>query len=174
MYEQLRKLFAQTLSVGVGRFWGGFPSLEKWPFLKGKRPILTRNILGRLIFYHDWCWRVGGAVPAKTSTGNTFPRKYRWDFPEIICQYFRRTSETPTTTASQKSIAIHIQFVLQHASNLYCNSLAATELSEKGNTSVLLPFVSQCASHCIAVLWGNLGGSLKTLTSLNKESSPFS
>ena len=25
---------------------------------------------GRLIFYHYWCWRAGGATPVKTSTGN--------------------------------------------------------------------------------------------------------
>ena len=32
----------------------------------------------------------------------------------------RRMSETPTTTTSQKSIAVRLQFVLQYASNLYC------------------------------------------------------
>ena len=33
--------------------------------------------VGRLIFYHYWCWRAGGAAPAKTSTSNNFPRKYQ-------------------------------------------------------------------------------------------------
>ena len=32
---------------------------------------------GRLIFYHYWCWRAGGAAPVKTSTGNNFLRKYQ-------------------------------------------------------------------------------------------------
>ena len=74
----------------------------------------------------------------------------------------RRISETLATTTSQKSIAIHLQFVLQYASNLYCNAFGATGLSGKGTTSVLLPFVSQYASHlyrntppiCIAILLG--------------------
>ena len=59
----------------------------------------------------------------------------------------RRLSETPTSTTSQKSIAIHLQFVLQYASNLYCSAFDAPELWGKGNTSVRLPFVSQYASH---------------------------
>ena len=50
----------------------------------------------------------------------------------------------------------------QYASNLYCSAFGATELSGKGNTSVLLPFVSQYASHlycntppiCIAMFLG--------------------
>ena len=75
---------------------------------------------------------------------------------------FRRMSETPTTTTCQKSIAIHLPFVLQCASNLYCSTFGATELSGKGKTSVLLPFVSPYASHlyrhtppiCIAMLLG--------------------
>ena len=74
----------------------------------------------------------------------------------------RRMSETPTTTTSQESIAIHLPFVLQYASNLYYSTLGATELSGEGNTSVLLPFVSQYASHlyrntppiCTAMLLG--------------------
>ena len=60
-------------------------------------------------------------------------------------------SETPTTTTSQKSIAIHLQFVLQYASNLYCSASGAPTLSEKGNTVstppigivIRLPFVLQ-------------------------------
>ena len=55
---------------------------------------------------------------------------------------------------------------LQYAPHLYCSAFGATELSRKGSTSVVLPFVSQCASHlyrdmspiCIAILWQNLGG----------------
>ena len=82
---------------------------------------------------------------------------YRWGV-DIL---FRRMSETPTTITSQKCSAIHLQFVLQYASDLYCCAFGATELSGKGNTSVFLPFVSQYASHlyrntpptCIAILW---------------------
>ena len=73
-----------------------------------------------------------------------------------------RTSETPTTTTSHKSIAIRLPFVLQYASNLYCSSFGAPMLRGKGVLSVLLPFVSQYAPHlycntppiCIAVLLG--------------------
>ena len=83
----------------------------------------------------------------------------------------RRVSETPTTTTSQKNIAIHLQFVLQYASNLYCSAFAAAELSGKGNTSVLphlyrsappiciavrFPFVSQYASHSYRNTFGNI------------------
>ena len=68
----------------------------------------------------------------------------------------------PTTTTSQKSIAIRLPFVLQYASNLYCSGFGAPTLWGKGILSVLLPFVSQYASHlycntppiCIAVLLG--------------------
>ena len=86
----------------------------------------------------------------------------------------RRMSETPTTTTSQKSIAIRPQFVLQYAPNLYCIAFGATEFPGKGNSSVLPPFVLQYASHlyrstspiCIAIrlpfvsqyFWENLGG----------------
>ena len=42
---------------------------------------------GRLIFYHYWCWRVGGAVPVKNSTGNNCPRKCQ-RFPRIYYQYW--------------------------------------------------------------------------------------
>ena len=72
-------------------------------------------------------------------------------------------SETPTTTTSQKSIAIHLQFVSQYASNLYCSGFGAPTLWGKGNTvSSPPPFVSQYAPHlycntlpiCIAVLLG--------------------
>ena len=93
---------------------------------------------------------------------------------EIAERLLRRMSETPTSTTSQKSIAIHLQFVLQDASNLYCSAFGAAELPGKGNTSVRLPFVLQYASRlyrstppiCIAIhlpfvsqyFWENLGG----------------
>ena len=48
---------------------------------------IFRYFLGRLIYYHYWCWRVGGAVPVKTSTGNNFPRKYQ-RFPRNYYQYW--------------------------------------------------------------------------------------
>ena len=71
-------------------------------------------------------------------------------------------SETPTTTTSQKSVAIRPQFILQYAPNLYCTAFGATEFPGKGNSSVLPPFVLQYASHlyrstspsCIAILLG--------------------
>ena len=40
----------------------------------------------------------------------------------------RKMSETATTTTSQKSIAIRLQFVLQYAPNLYCNTPGAPTL----------------------------------------------
>ena len=49
--------------------WSSFQSL--WI---GVPPV---PFFGRLIYYHYWCWRVGGAVPVKTSTGNHFPSKYQ-------------------------------------------------------------------------------------------------
>ena len=58
-----------------------------------------------------------------------------------------RMSETPTTTASQKSIAICLQFLLQDASNLYWSTFGALLSEEREILSVLLPFVSQYASH---------------------------
>ena len=30
LHEQLQNLFAQILFIGVGGFWGGFPSLAAW------------------------------------------------------------------------------------------------------------------------------------------------
>ena len=92
-----------------------------------------------------------------------------FDFPCFILwvrensrQISEERQKTPTTTTSQQSIAIHFQFVLQYASNLYCSTFGAPTLWGKGSTSVLLPFVSQYASHlycntppvCIAVLLG--------------------
>ena len=64
-------------------------------------------------------------------------------------------SETTTTTTSQKSIAIHLQFVLQYASTLYCSTFCAPYAPRKGK-------YSQCSSHlycstapiCIAALFG--------------------
>ena len=71
-------------------------------------------------------------------------------------------SETPTTTTSQKSIAIRLPFVLQYASHLYRSTFVPLGSKEREILSVLLPFVSQYASHlycntppiCIAVLLG--------------------
>ena len=53
--------------------------------LRETLPSLEEN--GRLIFYHYWCWRAGGAVPVKTSTGNNFPRKYQRS-PKNYYQYW--------------------------------------------------------------------------------------
>ena len=56
-------------------------------------------------------------------------------------------SETPTTTTSQKSIAIHLPFVSQYAS--ICIAVLSVPLcsEEREVLSVLLPFVSQYVSH---------------------------
>ena len=73
----------------------------------------------------------------------------------------RRMSETPTATTAQKSIAIHLSFVSQSASNCFIAVLLVPLGSqEKEILSILVPFVSQYASHlycntppiCIAVL----------------------
>ena len=82
----------------------------------------------------------------------------------------RRMSETPTTSASQKSIAIHIQFVLQYASNLNRSAFGAPELQGKGNTfgdppiciAVRLPFVLQSS------LWYRSTVRVKTMPSQQK------
>ena len=76
-------------------------------------------------------------------------------------------SETPTTTTSQKSIAIHLPFVLQYASNLYRSAFCAPYALRKGKCcqysshlyrstppiciAIRLPFVSQ-------YFWEDLGG----------------
>ena len=49
--------------------------------------LLIKAVCGRLIFYHYWCWRAGGAAPVKTSTGNNFPRKYQ-RIPRNYYQYW--------------------------------------------------------------------------------------
>ena len=77
---------------------------------------------------------------------------------------FRRTSETPTTTTSQKSIAIHLQFVSQYASNLYRSTFGAPTLWGKGNTASTPPiciavrplFVLQYASHLYHSTFGKI------------------
>ena len=55
-----------------------------------------------------------------------------------------------------KSIAVHLQSVLQYAPRWYCSTSGVTELSGKGNTSVLLPFVSQYASHLYRNAFGKI------------------
>ena len=63
----------------------------------------------------------------------------------------QKNVRTPTTTTSQKSIAMHLQFVLQYASNLYCSAFGAPTLGGKGNIvstppiciAIRLPFASQ-------------------------------
>ena len=40
--------------------------------------------LGKPIYYHYWCWRVGGAVPVRTGTGNIIFLDNTRDFPEIL------------------------------------------------------------------------------------------
>ena len=62
--------------------------------------------------------------------------------------FFRRTSETPTTTISRKSIAIHLPF-LYHNTPPICIAVLLVPLGSKEREvpSVLLPFVLQYASH---------------------------
>ena len=87
---------------------------------------------------------------------------------------YHKNVRNPSHHYFSKSIAIHLQFVLQYASNLYCSAFGAIELSGKGSTSVLFPYVSQYASHlyrntpliCMAIClpfvsqycWEDLGG----------------
>ena len=91
--------------------------------------------------------------------------------------------KTLTTTTSQKSIAIHLQFVLQHAPNLYGSAFGATQLPGKGNTvstppiciAVRLPFVSEYASHLYRNTFGKIqvvvvtGMFPRTFTSASKD-----
>ena len=59
---------------------------------------------------------------------------------------------------------MHLQFVLQYASDLYCSAFGATELSGKGSTSVLLPlecnpiYIAICPPFVSQYFWENLGG----------------
>ena len=73
----------------------------------------------------------------------------------------RKMSETPTTTTSQKSIAIHLQFVLQYASNLYCSTSGTPSSHLYRSTppiciAICLPFVSQYASHLYRNTFGKV------------------
>ena len=79
----------------------------------------------------------------------------------------RRMSETPTTTTSQKSIAIRLQFVLQYSSSLYCSTFGPLRCEEREILSVLLPFASQYVPPILIAIrlpfvsqysWENLGG----------------
>ena len=76
-------------------------------------------------------------------------------------------SETPTTTTSQKSIAIHLQFVLQYASKCHC----ALRKGKYFSTPPIciagrLPFASQYASHLYRNTFRNIlvvmGGGVQT------------
>ena len=69
--------------------------------------------------------------------------------------HIQKNVRNPNHHFFSKSIAIHLQFVLQHASNLYCSTppiciavlLVPLRSEEREILSVLLPFVSQYASH---------------------------
>ena len=73
-------------------------------------------------------------------------------------------SETPTTTTSQKSVAIHLQFVLQYASHLYSGTFGGPTLRGKGNLVSTLPiciavrlqFVLQYASYLYRSTFGKI------------------
>ena len=56
-------------------------------------------------------------------------------------------SETPTPRTCRKSMAVHLQFVRQHAPHLYRRAFLAFKLRRKGNPAIGLPFVRQYASH---------------------------
>ena len=62
-----------------------------------------------------------GVVVSHLNCGNPERQKHTNEF-------IRRMSETPTTTTSPKSITIHLPFVLQYASNLYCSTFGAPRL----------------------------------------------
>ena len=51
-----------------------------------------------------------------------------WVLGGVWKESLRRMSETPTTTTSQKSIAVRLPFVLQYASHLYCSAFGALTL----------------------------------------------
>ena len=57
-----RALREKTCHKWHASSWSGIWHFFRWSALSG-----------RLIYYHYWCWHVGGAVPVKTSTGNNFP-----------------------------------------------------------------------------------------------------
>ena len=98
----------------------------------------------------------------------------------------RRMSDTPTTATSQKSIAIHLQFVLQYASNLYCSAFGAAfgapMLRGKGSTvstppiciAARLQLALQYASHSYCSTFGkswwlwSLGCSPRTAREMSK------
>ena len=75
-------------------------------------------------------------------------------------------SETPTTTTSQKSIAIHLQFVLQYTSNLYCSTLGALRSEEREYCQYSSHLYRSTPPICIAIrlpfvsqyFWENRGG----------------
>ena len=89
-----------------------------------------------------------------------------WCFVFCLAQS-EECQKTPTTTTSQKSIAIHLPFVLQYASNFVPQYFWCPYALRKGNTvstppicsAVRLPFVLQYASHLYRnTFWENLGG----------------
>ena len=68
---------------------------------------------------------LGGGLRSFLSELQTLPNFAQPGLSRSKC---RSMSETPTTTTSQKSIAIHLQFVLQCSSKLYCNAFGAPTL----------------------------------------------
>ena len=70
---------------------------------------------------------LGGRAQGQTrlETGGTASTEISEQFEGST---LRRMAETPTTTTSQKSIAIHLPFVLQYASNLYCSAFGPPRL----------------------------------------------
>ena len=90
------------------------------------------NVNGRLLYYHYWCWRVGGAVPVNVSTG--YER-----FPEII-------ASTPEIIASTGA-----KFWLR-----FCLSvLALVIFKSPSKVLILLRVWSYCHVTCATKLFPN-------------------
>ena len=100
--------------------------------------------------------------------------------------YIRRTSETPTTAISLKSIAIRLQFVLQYASNLYCSAFSGKGIIQYAShlhrstppicIAIRLPFVSQQASHLYRKALGKslVGVVTRMLPKIGRDQPQFS
>ena len=87
-----------------------------------------------------------GFVPSSAALTEGDFRDRDWEFPPQARNSEECQKPQPPLLLKE-SIAVHLQFVLQYALNLYYSAFGVTEYSGKGNASVLLLFVSQYASH---------------------------
>ena len=138
---------SQATSTALRRVPWGFWCRQRSALLQGlvwqpgqkRRSRMYTIALG---FLRSFRFGKRGLLEKGSFQKSPFSREFR-DSRDFI----RRMSETPATTTSQKTIAIHLQFVLQYASNLHCSAFGAPTLWWKGTLSALSPFVSQYASH---------------------------